>query len=290
MDKEQNVMTYEQVTVNDLESQIKNNQFNSKDQLVEYLVNLRNKGLSQLDNQQMQELLNLFDSLHKKEDTPLDMQNYSSVGLENQDLITSKENDRVLKTLQGTSAFSDEFRQTQNEIIANNQDGMVNADTVFEHMATHEKEEMSLISLTEAISRDDIQIEVLNKIKFFITNSYVNPYSFKVDLASGIFYNVETDEVYEVRKNVDTNQYEIYRGSEKVYGNNTAENEQEVTNDMDPEKMAYESTLNKPMVRVRKPEDHRRYTGNAAFTKVGLLVINIITFALLITMIVLLNK
>lgn len=45
----------------------------------------------------------------------------------------------------------------------------------------------------------------------------------------------------------------------------------------------------KPKTKVRKREFCGN-TGNAAFTKVGLLIINIITFTLLIAMIILLNK
>ena len=45
----------------------------------------------------------------------------------------------------------------------------------------------------------------------------------------------------------------------------------------------------KPKVRVRKREFHDN-RGNAAFTKISFLIINIVTFALLVTMILLLNK
>ena len=64
--------------------------------------------------QKMRELLDLYDSMQSKEKTPLDMKNYASVDLENQDLIVSKEADRVLTTLKGTSEFNNEFTQTQN--------------------------------------------------------------------------------------------------------------------------------------------------------------------------------
>ena len=39
--------------------------------------------------------------------------------------------------------------------------------------------------------RDNINKETLNKIKFFINNSYTNPSSYKVDIEHDIFYNIE---------------------------------------------------------------------------------------------------
>lgn len=285
-----NIPTNEEIKIRSLEAQIRNGEFPDKEKLVIYIANLRNRGLLQISNEQTEELLNLYDSLHKVEDVPLDMQNYVSIGLENQDLIVAKETDRVLQTLNGPSSFANEFQQTQNEITANTQDGLANADTVFNHIANNQKVEISLIPVTEAISRDDIDVEVLNKIKFFITNAYVNPYVFRVDITKGVFYNIETSEVYEVRKNENTNQYEIYRGSEMVYGQSTMPSEEPgLEHDTDEEQMSYEDRRNKPKVRARIKEEPR-HLGNAAFTKVGLLIINIITFALLTAMIVLLNK
>ena len=63
-----------------------------------------------------------------------------------------------------------------------------------------------------------INIELLHKIRYFVSNKYINPYSYKIDLENGIFYNTETSEVLEVRKDEVTNKYQIYKGSEVVYG------------------------------------------------------------------------
>jgi len=285
-----------QIILRSLEYQIKNNEFSSKENLMNHLIYLRNTGVSPeiLTNDKIQEFLNLYDSLTQKEELPLDMQQHSGIELGNQNLIVSKKTDQVLKTLEGTSSFVEEFKQVGNEITAASTDGLVNADTVFEHMAEHQKEEVKLIPVIEAISRNDIGREMLSKIRFFITNKYVNPYSFQVNIENGIFYNIETGEVFEVRLNHDTNQYEIHKGNEVVYGSNKHETsnelqEPQLESDKLEEEMAYESRLNKPKVRVRKPEE-QRYYNNAAFTKISFLVINIITFTLLIAMIVLLNK
>lgn len=265
-----------------IENQIRNNHFNSKEQLSKYLVDLKNSGLYQteLSNEKIEELLNLYDSLNKKSDIPLNMKQYTGISLDNQDLIISKETDQVLKTLENSSTLDHEFKQTQNEITANSSNGLANANTVFKHMANHEKEEISLLSLEEAIKRNNIDMELLNKIKFFITSININPSVFRVDIESGIFYNIETDEVYEVRKNSISNQYEIYKGQELVYGKLSQDDNKNLENN---------SRQYQPKVRKLIKPKSSSYN-SAAFTKIGFLIINIITFTILILMIILLNK
>ena len=86
-----------------------------------------------------------------------------------------------------------------------------------------------------------------------------------------------------------------------VYGINKVEEEKEtekngdvppLISDTEEEKMDYEPTesISKPYTRVRKPLPPNRHYNSAAFTKIGFLLINIITFALLTSMIILLNK
>jgi len=281
-------LAHERKIIDDLEQRIKNNQFESKEELFREITNLKNKGLiSHLDNEKIKLLLDLYDSIHKE--PSLDMKTYSNVELENQNLIVSQENDKVLNTLNGSSEFVDEFKQIQNEIAAKSNDGLTNANEVFEHMANYQKEEMTLIPLMEVIEKPkgNIDKEILIKIRYFVSNTYVNPYIYKVNVDTGIFYNIETNEIYEVRKNEETNTYEVYKGGEKIYGTNSEEKEETVVEkDINEEKMAYESTKDKHKVRkLAKPN-----MNNAAFTKIGFLLINILTFAALITMMLLLNK
>lgn len=298
MEQSQNPTLNSEIIIKSLENQIKNNRFDSKEALIDHLVQLRKNAPSELDGQKIQELLALFDSLKEQNSTPLDMRDYRSVGLESQNLIISKKDNRVLKTLEGTSEFTNEFLQAQNEIVANEPDGMTNADTIFNHMADYQKEEIVLLPLNEAISHNNIDKEMLNKIKFFITNIKKDLNPFRIDTEKGIFYNIETAEVYEVRKNEETNQYQIYQGNKKNYGSNeakleeapdTEEKEPELESEKDEEALAQGNGLFKPKKRVRTLENspHER---NAAFTKIGFLIINIITFAILTTMIILLNK
>lgn len=293
MEQTQSSIQKNDIIIKSIEQKIKNNHFDNKETLIEYIVQLRNSGTVELNNQKIQELLNLFDSLKKQDSIPLDMRKYRSVALENQDLIVSQKDNRVLKTLEGTSEFTNEFLQTQNEIVANTQDGMTNADTVFKHMADYKKEEMALLSLKEAISQRNIDKEMLNKIKFFVTNIKQDLNPFRVDIEKGVFYNIETAEVYEVRKNEETNQYQIYLGNKKVYGTNEEKKEEsrnpELESEQNEETLSSENSLFKPKVRTRRKEDNP-YVKSAAFTKIGFLIINILTFAILTTMIILLNK
>ena len=277
--------------IKNIEIQIRNNQFGSKEDLVKYINQLKNnKSLTTLTEENIKNLLELYDSLHHTESIPLDMANYKNAKLEDKNLIISQKTQQILETHEDTEDFVTEFKQTQNEIIANNQDNRVDADDVFNKMVNQQKKELSLISLFEAITRDDIQIEILNKLRFFITNKYINPYVFKINLETGIFYNIETNEVFEVRKNEDTNQYEIFKGSEKIYGYATdLEETPSLEHDLQEEKQTYEEQLNKANVKVRRLQKPP-FTNNAAFTKVGFLIINILTFAILTTTIILLNK
>ena len=261
----------------DLENQIKNNNFKSKEDLNRYIVNLKQRGfISSNDNQKVENLLKLYDELNSHTNNPLNMEGYKNVSLENQELIVSTNNDRILKTDSNHGEIEKEFMQTQNEMTANRQE-LVNTNDVFEKIADTKKEEVTLLFMSEVFNKDNIDLEILQKIKFFITNKYINPYNYKVDIQNGIFYNIETDEVLEVRKDSETNEYKIYRGSEIVYGNESQilEKEEESKN--------YE----KKNIKVRRlvKEDNRTFN-SAAFSKISFLILNIIIFIMSIYFII----
>ena len=261
----------------DLENQIKNNNFKSKEDLNRYIVYLKQRGfISSNDNQKVENLLKLYDELNSHTDNPLNMEGYKNVSLENQELIVSTNNDRILKTDSNHGEIEKEFMQTQNEMTANRQE-LVNTNDVFEKIADTKKEEVTLLFMSEVFNKDNIDLEILQKIKFFITNKYINPYNYKVDIQNGIFYNIETDEVLEVRKDSETNEYKIYRGSEIVYGNESQilEKEEESKN--------YE----KKNIKVRRlvKEDNRTFN-SAAFSKISFLILNIIIFIMSIYFII----
>ena len=261
----------------DLENQIKNNGFKSKEDLNRYIVNLKQRGfISSNDNQKVENLLKLYDELNSRTINPLNIEGYKNVSLENQELIVSTNNDRILKTDSNHGEIEKEFMQTQNEMTANRQE-LVNTNDVFEKIADTKKEEVTLLFMSEVFNKDNIDLEILQKIKFFITNKYINPYNYKVDIQNGIFYNPETDEVLEVRKDSETNEYKIYRGSEIVY-----ENESQVL-----EKEEESKNYDKKNIKVRKlvKEDNRTFN-NAAFSKISFLILNIIIFIMSIYFII----
>ena len=277
----------------DIQKQIRNNYFRSKEELYEYILKLnKNINSSALTNQEIEELLELYDELHTKSESPLDMENYSNKKLDNKNFIVSEADKRVLKTTENTNEFIHEFKQTQNQILAHNQDGTTNAREVFNKLADTKKEEITLLPLHEAIIDPNVDKEIIYKIKFLITKMQINPYSFKVNITTGIFYNYETNEMYEVRKNEKTNQYEIYVSGEIKYDNtNNIENEQENTLSDHDEENIHKETKNKPKVRTRKPEQPR-YFNNAAFTNIGFLIISITSLTIIgiLIGIIILNK
>lgn len=265
----------ENILKNNIEKQIINNYFKSKEELYKYILKSNELG-NILTPKDIEELLKLYDELNIKNSSPLDMKTYSNKTLEDKNFIVSEESDRILKTQENSNEFITEFKQVQNQILAYNQDGNVNAKEVFNKLADTQKEEITLIPIYEAIEDKNINTELMKKIKFLISKTSENPYSFKVDINNEIFYNPETNEMYEVRKNEQTNQYEIYVSGELKYNNtNNIKNEQEnIQNDHD-EEVSYEQTIDKP--KVRKLE-RKSFFNNAAFTNIGFLIISITTF------------
>ena len=283
-----------------LEQQIRNNNFKSKEELNNYIIYLKNNLIPSniLSNEKVLELLNLYDSMHQNDIPELDMRNYKGSSLNYQNFIISTQNDTVLKTNSTTEDLNKEFKQVQNEITSSQtQDELANSDIVFAEMKENRKEELTLLSINEVLQRDDIDSEVLRKIRFFINNEYINPYSYKVDINTGLFYNQETKEMFEVRKNPQTGNYEIYKGSEVEYSkenktdehskeslegpNSFEDEEQEKSKDIDEQQMLY-----KPKVRrLIKPTN----LNNAAFVKSSFIVIGICVFSVILALI-LINK
>ena len=282
-----------------LYQQIRNNNFKSKEELNNYIIYLKNNLIPSevLSNEKVLELLNLYDSIHQNDNPKLDMRNYKASSLSNQNFIISTQTDKVLKNNFSNGDLNKEFQKIQNEITSSQtHNELANSDIVFAEMEKNRKEELTLLSINEVLQRDDIDSEVLRKIRFFINNEYINPYSYKVDINTGLFYNQETKEMFEVRKNPQTGNYEIYKGSEVEYskareteehsnesleGNNDFEEDQEINKDIDEKQMLY-----KPKVRrLIKPTN----LNNAAFVKSSFIVIGICIFSIILA-IILINR
>lgn len=283
-------MSMNQIKKN-IEIQIRNNFFKNKEELYKYILQFKKYQSNYfLTEKETEELLKLYDKLNQKSDIPLDMNNYSNKNVNDKNFIVSESDDRILTTNGNTTDFIKEFKDTQNQIYAYTQDGKVNSNEVFKKIADTKKEELTMMTINEAIASPHIEQELLSKIKFFITRESVDPYAYKIDLKTGMFYNGETNQMYEVRKNTNTNKYEIYVSGEIKYDNTTnVENESETLRNDHDEEQVMEESRNKPKVRKLTPQ---RNLNNAAFTKIGFLIINIISFTLAsITIgLILLNK
>lgn len=276
-----------------IELQIRRNIFKNKEELLKYILKLKqNEYRYILTERDTQELLRLYDTLNIKKESPLDIEDYSNKKINNKNYIVSEKEDRFLKTNGNSTEFIKEFKDVQNQIMAYKQDGTSNAKEVFNKLANTKKEEIKLVPIHEAITQSNISVEMLQKISFFITNMKVNHYEYYVDIENGIFHNKITNQTFEVRKNEKTNQYEIYSSGELKYGNtNNLENESEIIEKELDEEKRYEEEQVKAKVRTRKLENINRFD-SAAFTKIGFLIVNIISFILISTTItiILTNK
>lgn len=300
----------------DLERKINNNYFKSKNELIKYIELLRKN--PQIDanifNKKVKRLLDLYDKLNTT-DLSLNMDDYKDVRLDSSNYIVSSDEDKVLKTNGNHGDLSKEFKSIQNEMVANNKDGKVNADMVFDHMEEYKKESSSLMPLSN-LNVSIINREMLDKIRFFIGNQNINIFDYKVDINNGFFFNTVTDELFEVRRNPQTLKYEIYKGGEAVYKSETFENNNDnsvnevsdIPELSDEELMKYQARTDlsyeqrriieeelerrkqksKPKTRVLRlnPLDGNR----AAFIKSGLLIIIITISSIMCALLLLLLK
>lgn len=300
----------------DLERKIKDNYFKSKNELIKHIQLLQDKSQISVDtfSDKMKQLLDLYDKLNPSE-LSLSMDNYKDVQLGSNNYIVSSEENKILKTNENHGELAVEFKAVQNEIVANNKDGKINADIVFDHMEEYKKESSSLMPLSN-LNIDIIDKELLDKIKFFIDNQNVNVFDYQVDINNGFFFNTYTNELFEVRRNPQTLEYEVYKGGEAVYKTTTFENVDEnsisTVNDIselsDEELMIYEKRSdlsydqrkmvalelekrkqkNKPKIRARRLNP---LLGNrAAFVKSSLLIIIISISSIMCALLLLLLK
>ena len=205
----------------DLERKINSNYFKSKDELISYIEEIKKN--NQLDmnffNGKVKQLLLLYD----KNNTNIDMSNFKDVKLGDKTYIVSGEDDRVLKTDREQGELSEEFKDVQNDMIASNTDRhSINADVIFNRMEKYQKVSSTLMPLSN-LNMEVVDKETLDKIRFFIKNSNVNIFEYQVDISNGIFFNVNTNELFEVRKNPNTLNYEIYKGAEVSYANDSSD-------------------------------------------------------------------
>ena len=221
--------------IKEIENRIRSNSFNSKEELVNYLNSLRQNNqidINLLNNSYMS-LLKLYDDTRNASDS-LNISNYKGVALGDRDFIVSSNNGRVLES-NSDETLKEEFESVQNEMAVSGENGIANADQVFNYMEKYKKTEASLMPLSN-LNIDIIDVDMLDKIKFFVSNNRSNIFDYKVDISSGLFINVNTNDIYEVRKNPETGKFEIYKGGTVMYQStpeiNQDGNEIEKVNDL----------------------------------------------------------
>lgn len=221
--------------IKEIENRIKSNSFNSKEELVNYLNSLRQNNQIDINllNERYMSLLKLYDDTMTASDS-LNISNYKDASLEDKNFIVSSNDGRVLESNSNTP-LKEEFESVQNEMAVNGENGIANADQVFNYMEKYKKTEASLMPLSN-LNINIIDADMLEKIKFFISNNRNNIFDYKVDISRGLFVNVNTNDIYEVRKNPETGKFEIYKGGTVMYQStpeiNQDGNEIEKVNDL----------------------------------------------------------
>lgn len=202
--------------IKEIENRIKSNSFNSKEELVNYLNSLRQNNQIDINllNERYMSLLKLYDDTMTASDS-LNISNYKDASLEDKNFIVSSNDGRVLESNSNTP-LKEEFESVQNEMAVNGENGIANADQVFNYMEKYKKAEASLMPLSN-LNINIIDADMLEKIKFFISNNRNNIFDYKVDISRGLFINVNTNDIYEVRKNPETGQFEIFKGGSAMY-------------------------------------------------------------------------
>lgn len=202
--------------IKEIENRIKSNSFNSKEELVNYLNSLRQNNQIDINllNERYMSLLKLYDDTMTASDS-LNISNYKDASLEDKNFIVSSNDGRVLESNSNTP-LKEEFESVQNEMAVNGENGIANANQVFNYMEKYKKTEASLMPLSN-LNINIIDADMLEKIKFFISNNRNNIFDYKVDISRGLFINVNTNDIYEVRKNPETGQFEIFKGGSAMY-------------------------------------------------------------------------
>lgn len=285
---------YNSVMLN-LEQAAKTNRFATKEEYNKYIERLKKNGIpeSMLSEEKKKELLDSYDEYHKVDEAGLDIKGYKGTRLDEQNYIAATEEDALLKTNANKNDLADEFKNVQNELAsAQSKDDLANAKEVYQEMRDNKKEEISLITLQEMIERNNASEELLSKIRFFLTNSYVNPYEYKISPETGLFYHTENDEVIEVRKNPETGKYEIIRDSEAIYQDK--EDFEQKMEEMPQEEfepaMEDELEQEKTDIKRRRRLPPKDIYGQAAFVKSSILITICILISYVLSILIVLLK
>ena len=101
MEENNNTIQQEEMVLNGLEYQIRNNYFYDKEQLFNYMLSLRQNGISLLDSKKIREFLNLYDELNYTKENNIENQH-----LDSQTKPKVRVRKREFNTQRGNAAFT----------------------------------------------------------------------------------------------------------------------------------------------------------------------------------------
>ena len=176
----------------------------------------------------VKKILEEYDRTHEAQ---INSSDYKQMQVDNTNYVVSKEGNALEQDAsKNMGDLAQDFKNKQNEMVgAKTDDSLVNADETFNIMKS-EMEESNFMPLTK-VDVSKVSQDLIMKINFLIKNANVNYNEFQVDIKRGIFMNTKENELYEVRKDPQTNQYKLYKGQQAVYTNNALDNNNVNTKD-----------------------------------------------------------
>ncbi|MBQ3420523.1 MAG: hypothetical protein IJH34_02400 [Romboutsia sp.] len=159
---------------------------------------------------------NLLEEFDKNHEAQINSSDYKQMQVDNKNYIVSNEG-KVLEqdASKNMGELSQEFKSKQNEMVgAKTGDSLNNAKEVYGIMEK-EKLESKFIPLSK-VDVNNVPQELIMKVNFMIKNPNINYNDFQVDVERGTFINTKDNELYDVRRDVNTNQFQLFKANQAV--------------------------------------------------------------------------
>lgn len=196
------------------------NQLNSSinsDEVIKYVEDNHLKFDYRVYSDGIKKILEEFDRSHEAQ---INSSDYKQMQVDNTNYIVAKDG-TVLEqnSTKNMGDLAQDFKNKQNEMFgAKTDDSLVNADQAFDVMKA-EMEESNFMPLNK-VDVNKIPQELIMKINFLIKNPGINYNDFQVDIKRGTFINTKNNELYDVRRDPQTNQFKLYKSQQAVYTQN----------------------------------------------------------------------
>lgn len=159
---------------------------------------------------------NLLEEFDKNHEAQINSSDYKQMQVDNKNYIVSNEG-KVLEqdASKNMGELSQEFKSKQNEMVGSkSEDSLNNAKEVYGIMEK-EKLESKFIPLSK-VDVNNVPQELIMKVNFMIKNPNINYNDFQVDVERGTFINTKDNELYDVRRDVNTNQFQLFKANQAV--------------------------------------------------------------------------